>query len=80
MGQPAALVSAASGIGDILRVMPLIRMFEGLGYQVDVLLAPDYPQVIRLLEGAPEIRHLFHVSSSRCSERQQCVDELNGEV
>src|SRR5262249_33522547 len=36
-----ALISAALGIGDILRVTPLIRVAYGLGYQVDVLLATD---------------------------------------
>jgi len=54
-----ALVTAASGLGDILRITPLIRVCAALGYQVDVLLAPDYPETSSLLEGAPEIRRLF---------------------
>lgn len=58
-GAPTALVSAALGVGDILRVTPLIRALHRLGYQVDVLLAPDYPEVIELLSGAPEIRRLY---------------------
>ncbi|MCP4289604.1 MAG: glycosyltransferase family 9 protein, partial [Gammaproteobacteria bacterium] len=75
----AALVSAASGIGDILRITPLIRVFARLGYQVDVLLAPDYPEAITLLEGAPEIRRLFYRPSSWSGEKQQRLDGLNRE-
>ena len=41
---PAALVSAAYGIGDILRTTPLVRVLARLGYQVDLLVAPDYPE------------------------------------
>lgn len=61
MGCPAVLVSAGSGIGDILRVTPLIRVFARLGYQVDVLLATDYLEAVSLLEGAPEIRNIFYL-------------------
>ena len=42
---PRALVSAARGIGDILRVTPLIRVCARLGYDVDVLIASDYAPV-----------------------------------
>ena len=54
-----ALVSAASGIGDILRVTPLIRAAHRLGYDVDVLLWPDEPAAAELLRGAREIGRLF---------------------
>src|SRR6202023_35651 len=60
-----ALISAALGIGDILRVTSLIRVAHGLGYEVDVLLATDYPDVVDLLKDAPEIRHIFHSPSPR---------------
>jgi glycosyltransferase involved in cell wall biosynthesis len=63
--KPSALVSAALGIGDILRVTPLIRVANRLGYDTDVLLASDYPDVVQLLEGAPEIRRVFHQPSPR---------------
>jgi 2-polyprenyl-3-methyl-5-hydroxy-6-metoxy-1,4-benzoquinol methylase len=56
---PTALIAASRGIGDILRVTPLVRVFHGLGYAVDLLLAPDYPEVRKLLEGAPEIRRIL---------------------
>lgn len=59
MATGKALVTAASGLGDILRVTPLIRVCEALGYEVDVLVAPDYPETCSLLEGAPEIHRLF---------------------
>ncbi|MCP4286815.1 MAG: glycosyltransferase family 9 protein, partial [Gammaproteobacteria bacterium] len=46
---------------------------------VDVLLAPDYPEAITLLEGAPEIRRLFYRPSSWSGEKQQRPDGLNRE-
>lgn len=60
-----ALISAALGIGDILRVTPLIRVADRLGYEVDVLLATDYAEAAQLLEGAPEVRRIFHLPSAR---------------
>jgi 2-polyprenyl-3-methyl-5-hydroxy-6-metoxy-1,4-benzoquinol methylase len=80
MARPAALVSAASGIGDILRITPLIRVFAMLGYDVDVLLAPDYPEAVTLLEGASEIRHLFYQLSSPDSKQHQHLDGLSQQV
>jgi len=78
---PVALVSAAAGIGDILRITPLIRVFASLGYQVDVLLAPDYPDVVTLLEGAPEIRRLYTVPGPKASQPPQAPPpELRHEV
>jgi ADP-heptose:LPS heptosyltransferase/glycosyltransferase involved in cell wall biosynthesis/SAM-dependent methyltransferase len=57
--RPKALVSAAFGVGDLLRVTPLVRALSLMNYQVDVLVAPDYAEAAALLEGAPEIRRLF---------------------
>lgn len=56
---PRALVAAAAGLGDVLRATPLVRVLAGLGYEVDLLVAPDYAGVAALLEGAPEVRRLF---------------------
>jgi ADP-heptose:LPS heptosyltransferase/2-polyprenyl-3-methyl-5-hydroxy-6-metoxy-1,4-benzoquinol methylase len=75
--RPTALVSAASGIGDILRVTPLIRVLARLGYEVDVLLAPDYPEVVTLLEGAPEIRRLVSLPRGKPHEQPQHIDGLS---
>lgn len=74
--KPRALISAALGIGDILRVTPLIRVAHELGYEVDALLATDYPEAARLLEGAPEIRRVFQVPSARCRDGVTMVDGL----
>jgi len=58
-----ALVTAASGIGDVLRVTPLIRVCVRLGFEVDVVVAPDYPETATLLRGAPEIHQLYRLPS-----------------
>ena len=60
---PVALVSAARGIGDILRITPLVRVCRRLGYDVDLLLAPDYPEVVALLEGHADVRRVFLMPS-----------------
>jgi ADP-heptose:LPS heptosyltransferase/glycosyltransferase involved in cell wall biosynthesis/2-polyprenyl-3-methyl-5-hydroxy-6-metoxy-1,4-benzoquinol methylase len=74
--RPKALISAALGIGDILRVTPVIRAAHALGYEVDALLATDYPEAARLLEGAPEIHRVFQVPSARCRDGITMVDGL----
>jgi len=61
--RPSALVSAARGIGDIIRVTPLVRVCARLGFDVDMLVAPDYADAVSLLRGAPEIRRLFVLPS-----------------
>jgi len=71
-----ALISAALGVGDILRVTPLIRVAHRLGYETDVLLATDYADVVELLEGAPEIRQVFHVPSPRRGTAPDRIDGL----
>ena len=73
--KPKALISAALGIGDILRITPLIRAAHRLGYEVDVLLATDYPEAAKLLDGAPEIRRIFQLPSQRCRDG---ITSLNG--
>ena len=74
--KPRALISAALGIGDILRVTPLIRAAHGLGYDVDALLATDYPEAAKLIEGAPEIDRVFQVPSARCRDGVTMVEGL----
>src|SRR4029079_15290562 len=58
-----ALVSASRGVGDILRITPLVRVCARLGYDVDLLIASDYPDVVRLLEPVRDARRGFHVPS-----------------
>jgi ADP-heptose:LPS heptosyltransferase len=55
-----ALVAAVSGIGDILRATPLIRVLSGLGFDVDLLLAPDYLETVTLLEDAPGVGRIYY--------------------
>jgi ADP-heptose:LPS heptosyltransferase/2-polyprenyl-3-methyl-5-hydroxy-6-metoxy-1,4-benzoquinol methylase len=68
-GRPQSLVAVAKGIGDILRATPLIRVLHLQGYDVDVLIDPDYAETALLLEGAPEIRRLV-----RTPPRETCYD------
>jgi glycosyltransferase involved in cell wall biosynthesis len=80
---PLALLAAAGGLGDILRATPLVRVLAGLGYEVDVLLAPDYPGTVELLEGAPEVRRLILVpgtASSSQEPRTEGLEETQYEV
>jgi ADP-heptose:LPS heptosyltransferase/glycosyltransferase involved in cell wall biosynthesis len=55
----STLVAAGSGVGDILRITPLVRALHQMGHQVDVLIAADYAETAALLEGAPEIHRLM---------------------
>ena len=64
-----ALVTAARGIGDILRLTPLVRVMARLGYRVDVALEPDYAETVDLLRGAPEIETLYWRSSPWARQR-----------
>ena len=56
---PTTLVATGKGVGDILRVTPLIRALGDSGRVVDLLIAPDYPGTADLLEGAPQIRRVY---------------------
>ncbi|HEX8129156.1 MAG TPA: glycosyltransferase [Pyrinomonadaceae bacterium] len=77
---PVALVSAAYGIGDILRVTPLVGALARLGYQVDLLVAPDYPESVKLWENAPEIRRLIHYQNFRANRGGQTLAALANET
>ena len=63
MSGPSALIAAARGVGDIVRMTPLVRACARLGYDVDVLLAPDYAGAASLVRGAPDIRRLYVLPS-----------------
>ena len=65
---PDALVSVGGGIGDILRMTPLIRVLHHLGHAVDLLLVPDYPAVAELLRGASEMRRLIVAAGNRAPQ------------
>ncbi|MGH9720110.1 MAG: glycosyltransferase family 9 protein [Bryobacteraceae bacterium] len=55
-----ALIAAGGGVGDIVRTSPLIRAMSKMGWHVDVLFSPEYPEAITLYEGTPEIGRIFH--------------------
>ncbi|MBN9509429.1 MAG: glycosyltransferase [Alphaproteobacteria bacterium] len=74
----AALVAAAAGIGDVLRTTPLVRALHGLGYAVDVLLAPDCAETADLLRGAPEIRRLIVAGHGANLQAAPPIPELDG--
>src|SRR5215510_4716054 len=76
MSSRSALVTAAGGIGDTIRMTPLVRALSGLGYEVDVLLAPDYLGAVQLFDGAPEIRRLYYVPSHWSREAERRIDGL----
>lgn len=63
MSGRSALVTVARGVGDIVRITPLVRACARLGYDVDVLVAPDYADAASLLRGAPEVRRLYVLPS-----------------
>jgi ADP-heptose:LPS heptosyltransferase len=73
-----ALVTAAGGLGDILRATPLVRVLGALGYEVDLLVAPDYAGTVALLEGAPGVRRLFHVPSRWSRDTARRTEGLAG--
>lgn len=54
-----ALMAVASGIGDVIRTTPLIRVMHALGYCVDVLAEADDPRTTELLAGAHEISQIY---------------------
>jgi ADP-heptose:LPS heptosyltransferase len=77
--RPAALVTAASGIGDIIRATPLVRVLHRLGYDVDLLIAPDDPACLDLFRGAPELRRVIHCPGIAGDRGPTSVPELADE-
>jgi ADP-heptose:LPS heptosyltransferase/SAM-dependent methyltransferase len=73
-----ALVTAAYGVGDILRVTPLVRALHQLEYAVDLLIAPDYPETVELLTGAPELRRIIAYDGLRENRGTRPIPELAG--
>jgi ADP-heptose:LPS heptosyltransferase/2-polyprenyl-3-methyl-5-hydroxy-6-metoxy-1,4-benzoquinol methylase len=58
-GSATALVAAASGIGDLIRVTPLIRVLAQLGHRVDFLIAPDYADCAELFRSACDVNRVI---------------------
>lgn len=56
---PLAALAFSGGIGDIIRGSSLVGVLRGLGYEVDLILLPDYPHVRTLYDGAAQVRRVF---------------------
>ena len=80
MTRPLALVSAARGVGDIVRITPLIGVCAGLGYDVDLLLAPDYADSVTLVEGGPGVRRVYFLPSPWSRDPRARLDGLEQET
>ena len=76
MSTGSAIVTAAGGIGDIIRMTPLVRALWSMGYEVDFLLAPDYLGTVKLFEGASAIRQLFYVPSQWSQQTERRIEGL----
>lgn len=74
-----ALVAAAYGVGDILRATPLVGVFARMGYEVDMLVAPDYAETASLLEGAPGVGRVFVCENFRADKGRRPVPGLDAE-
>lgn len=57
-GGGGAVVVAAGGIGDLIRITPLVRVMARLGHRIDFVIAADYPECAALFRGLPEISRL----------------------
>ncbi|MBE9571493.1 MAG: glycosyltransferase [Proteobacteria bacterium] len=72
-----ALVAAAYGIGDVLRMTPLVRALKSLGYSVDFLAAPDSSETTSLINNAPEIRKVFYFPDLRTTKGKKPVPQVD---
>ena len=55
----AVLISTAGGLGDLVRMTPLVAVCVELGFEVDLLVEADYADAAALVRGLPGIRRLF---------------------
>jgi ADP-heptose:LPS heptosyltransferase/SAM-dependent methyltransferase len=76
--RPRALVSAARGIGDILRTTPLLTLLHQQGYGVDFLIEPDYAEAVEIFEGLPAIRELYY--RTRPVPQRERLQELSAQT
>jgi len=60
---PTALISAAGGIGDLVRTTPLVGVCHALGFEIDLLVENDYGDAAALVRDLPGIRGVFHQRS-----------------
>ncbi len=60
---PTALISAAGGIGDLVRTTPLVGVCHTLGFDIDLLVENDYGDAAALVRDLPGICGVFHQRS-----------------
>ncbi len=75
-----ALVAVAYGIGDALRATPLVRALKNLGYDVDFLVAPDFPETTSLFDGCDDIDRVLHYEDFRSNRGSVPVHGIDGVV
>jgi hypothetical protein len=56
---PAAVISTAGGVGDLVRMTPLVGVCHALGFEVDLLVEADYADASALVRDLPGVRRLF---------------------
>jgi hypothetical protein len=61
---PSAIVVAAGGVGDLVRITPLVSVCHALGYETDVLVACDFDGGDDLVRGARAVRRVFRDRSA----------------
>jgi hypothetical protein len=55
----AVLISTAGGLGDLVRITPLVAVCCELGFEVDLLVEADYADAGALVRGLPGLRRMF---------------------
>jgi ADP-heptose:LPS heptosyltransferase len=58
-----ALISTAGGVGDLVRITPLIAVCHAVGYVIDLLVEADYADASTLVQDLPGVRRVFHERS-----------------
>ena len=56
---PAAVISTAGGVGDLVRITPLVGVCHGLGFEVDLVVEADYADAAALVRGVAGVRRVF---------------------
>lgn len=68
-----ALVVAAGGVGDIIRMTPFLRVLASRGARVDFAIAPHYPGLAALFQGAPEIARVIELPPAPRGAAPRCA-------
>ncbi|MCB1742229.1 MAG: glycosyltransferase family 2 protein, partial [Gammaproteobacteria bacterium] len=73
-----ALVATAYGIGDILRATPLVRALRWMGYVVDFLVAPDFPETAALVDDRRYVNRTLCYPDFRSNKGEASLPALEG--